>query len=149
MKKHVGIVLYFLVSSALLLELFAREVSNIDFFVIFIAFSLISSWILHVSPRIRVVFLLWTLICGVLFSAFVHQRILVHGKSSYLYFFRYNIGKGYKVNTSVRNYSINRTREIEEQKKRREASKRSLLNSNTGYSTGGSSHYGGGLSGGK
>ena len=151
MKKHLGIVLFYLILSFLFFDLFVKERSNIDFYIISSLFIMFVGWVLNLSPQLRIKFLFWTLIfnCGLVF--YVQQEMLNYKRHTYRYSYRYEIGHGYQNNISVRNYSINRKRAIEEEEKK--AKERAKMRSYSGSSGssyyGGSSHYGGGLSGGK
>ena len=142
MKKHLVIIFFYLLFSWFLVESFSRDRSNIDVYILFVVVAMFLGWVLNLSPQIRVWFLFWTLGVGGGLSWYVHQEVLLRGPKQYVYTFEYSMGRGYKVNSTVRNYSINRAREIES------AKQRSYSTGGTGYS-GGGSHYGGGLSGGK
>ena len=141
MKKHLVIMFFYLLFSWFLVESFSRDSSNIDVYILFIVVAMFLGWVLNLSPQIRVWFLFWTLGVGGLLSWYVHQEVLLRGPSQYTY--EYYMGRGYKVNSTVRNYSLNRAREIER------AKQRSYSGSSGSSYSGGSSHYGGGLSGGK
>ena len=152
MKKHIGIILFYLLFSWGLNEFFLYNGStNIDVYVSFVAVAVFVSFILSDNPQLRVWFLFWTLGVGVMLSGYVHQEVLLRGSKTHSYRYSSSIGKGYKVNSTVRNYSIKRKRAIEETKKAEERMKKYRETSGSSGSSysGGSSHYGGGLSGGK
>ena len=107
--------------------------------------AMIVGWILNLSPRIKIRFLLWTLFCGTGFCVYIYQASLAHNTRLGLY--TYTMGHYHPRNLSVRNYSIHRKREIEKRKER-EKQRENSTGGGSSYS-GGASHYGGGLSGGK
>ena len=143
MKKHLGIVLFYLILSLFYFDAFLTDENNIDMFFFFVIAIMFLGWILNLHPQLRIRFLFWALIFGCGLSFYAHQGMLSYERDPYWSSYRSYIGYGYQNNISVRNYSVNRTRKIEEIKKREK--ERSKVQS---YS-GGSSHYGGGLSGGK
>lgn len=147
MKRHIGIVLFYVIFSFLLIAIFFRYKYSIDLFLMFTLGVMITGWILNLSPRTKIWFLFWSLIGGTGFCLYVHHASLDRSDSLSSYKYAYVMGFRYSKNISVRNYSINRKREIEK-KKEAEKFRKQYYNSGSSYS-GSSSHYGGGLSGGK